>query len=72
VRYQEEHCEGKQLFKSMRLAMETAHKQSKRHHGKYNAYHCRKCSGFHIGSILGIPKSQKPRLQEEEHAIKNN
>lgn len=43
-------CLGKQLFTSLPLAREVAHRTSRAHDGAVQPYRCVKCDGWHVGS----------------------
>lgn len=46
-------CEGKERFDTFSLAEQTAHRQAQRRKGKFVAYVCNFCAGFHVGTTLG-------------------
>jgi hypothetical protein len=46
-------CDGKQRFDSFALAERIAHQQARHREGKFVAYPCNFCAGFHIGTTLG-------------------
>lgn len=46
-------CEGKERFISFGRAARTAHRQAQHRKGKFTAYPCHFCSGFHVGTQLG-------------------
>jgi hypothetical protein len=56
-------CEGKIRFNTFSRAKATAKKSAQRHEGKYTAYPCRLCGGFHIGSHIGRPKDARKTLR---------
>ena len=43
-------CTGKQLFTSLALAREVAHRTSKAHSGAVQPYRCAVCDGWHVGN----------------------
>lgn len=45
-------CDGKHRFPSLSMARKVAHRSSKLHAERINAYHCPHCAGWHIGSHL--------------------
>lgn len=52
-------CRGKLRFSSFTKANKAARRtmRSKSRDGAYNAYHCRNCQGYHVGSdALGRPR----------------
>jgi len=46
-------CEGKTRFSTFTLAARTAHRQAQKREGKFLAYACHLCGGFHVGTTLG-------------------
>lgn len=47
-------CDGKERFLTRALAERVATRVGRRHKGmRANAYQCRGCGGFHIGSTIG-------------------
>lgn len=46
-------CEGKKRFQSFGRAERVAGDQARRYGGKFSAYSCRDCAGFHVGSHRG-------------------
>jgi len=45
-------CVGKQRFDSFSRANEIARKTASRRPGKFSAYHCPHCAGFHYGRTV--------------------
>lgn len=45
-------CEGKERFITFGRAARTAHRQAQNKKGKFSAYHCQYCGGFHVGTQL--------------------
>ena len=59
-------CAGKFRFANFNAAAKAARRtmRSKSRDGAYNAYHCRACQGFHVGSdALGRPKRPVRELE---------
>ena len=46
-------CDGKHRFTSFNRARRIAHRQAQNTGGKYEAYACPDCGGFHVGTHLG-------------------
>lgn len=53
-------CAGKERFESYDLAATVARRQADRHHGRYSAYKCTFCGGFHTGTRIE-PKGNRRR-----------
>src|SRR5438309_9438664 len=47
-------CEGKTRFSTFSLAARLAHRQAQRKNGKFRAYPCQFCGGFHVGTHVGV------------------
>jgi hypothetical protein len=45
-------CDGKERFMTFGRAARTAHRQAQNKKGKFSAYHCQYCGGFHVGTQL--------------------
>ncbi|MDE2107341.1 MAG: hypothetical protein KGL39_59645 [Patescibacteria group bacterium] len=45
-------CAGKEAFESFERAEQTARMIARRRKQKINAYRCRYCRGFHVGSTI--------------------
>lgn len=43
-------CLGKQLFTSLRLAQDVAHRTSRTRGAAVQAYRCLQCDGWHVGN----------------------
>jgi hypothetical protein len=46
-------CEGKARFETFSMAEQTAHRQAQHKEGRFVAYACSFCGGFHVGTKLG-------------------
>lgn len=51
-------CEGKKRFETFSRAAKTAHRQAQHKTGKYMAYACQYCGGFHVGTHIASDLSR--------------
>lgn len=55
-------CAGKERFTTFALAERVAHLSATRHSGlKIQAYRCRDCGAYHVGSSIGPGKRKSAR-----------
>lgn len=61
-------CEGKTRFDSMPRARKVAARLSARHDSRAQAYRCRFCRGFHVGTNDGKRSDDRRNRREEIEA----